>query len=112
MSADAVGDMKSFLHGTSLGGMKGPWRPVEDWHCERPGETTGVGTPSGAGEAPGMKGPRREDAGLEPWDMVRVPEDSPGEDVGEGAAQLQQRYQNLGDDWTMGRPPRAATAVK
>lgn len=41
--------------------MKEPWRPVEDGHCERPGETTGVGTPSGAGEAPGMKGPHGEE---------------------------------------------------
>ena len=52
---------KRFLDDTSLEGMKGPWRPVEDWHCERPGETTGVGAPSCAGEAPGMKGSHMED---------------------------------------------------
>lgn len=107
-SADAVGDRKSFLHGTSLGGVKGPWRPVGDWHCERPGETTGVGTPSGAGEAPGMKGPRREDGAWNHGTWSEYPEIAQGRML----VKVQQRHQNLGDDWTMGRPPRAATAVK
>ena len=43
-------------HPGSIGfeGMKGSWRAVEAWHCERPGKAIGEGVTSVVG--PGLKG--------------------------------------------------------
>lgn len=70
--------------------MKESWRTAETWHCKRPGNAIGEGAASEVAEAPGLKGPGREDEACQH-------EESLGEIIGESVAQLQQETQPIGD---------------
>jgi hypothetical protein len=72
---------KSHPNGTGFESMKESRRATEAWHCERPWKDIGEGTALVAVEGPGLKGPYRE---IESW----YQEESPGEAIGERAAQL------------------------
>jgi hypothetical protein len=40
-------------------GVKGSWKAVEAWHCERPGKAIGKGAVLTAVDDPGLKGMQR-----------------------------------------------------
>jgi hypothetical protein len=51
-------------HPGGFEGMKGLWRTVEAWYCERPGKAIGEGAASVASDCPGLKRSCKE---VEAW---------------------------------------------